>query len=164
MDLEAIVLGILATAVFLVPIFFIQRKQKGEANKAKKAFLAAASAQGLNIGQHDFWNERYGIGMDEAQGQIFYWHNEEADLQESIIDLSSVRKTSIDNMHRDVNGNRIIDMIVLRVALHGPKAPELYLPFYNREGSMMLSGELQLAEKWSNIIQQNMAKMQAVQV
>ena len=164
MDLEAIVLGLLATAVFLVPIFFIQRKQKGNANKAKQAFLAAAAKQGLTIGQHDFWNERYGIGLDEAQGRLYYWHHDEVEPKEINIDLGSVRRSTVDNMYRDVNGNRVIDMIALRVALHGPKAPELNLPFYTKEGSMMLSGELQLAEKWSNIIQQRTAKMQAVQV
>lgn len=164
MDSVTIILGVLATAVFLVPIFYIQRKQKGQANKAKQAFLEAANEQGLQIGRHDFWNEQYGIGLDEAKSRLFYWHNNGYDPQEVVVDLGSVKRCVVDNVHHDVNGNRIIDSIVLRVAMHGPKATELYLPFYSKEGNMMLSGELQLAEKWSGIVQHSMVNRQAVQV
>lgn len=166
MDFETILLGILATAVFLLPILYIQRKQKSQANKGQQAFVAAAQLHGLQLSTSDFWGNQYGIGLDKVQGKLFYRNASELDPQEVVIDLGQVRRCSFDNVHREQNGNRIIDMIVLRIGLHGPKAPELYLPFYNREGNLMLSGELQLAEKWCHLIQQQLADQprQAVQV
>jgi hypothetical protein len=156
MDFEVILLGILATAVFLVPIVIIQSRQKGQSNKAMQAFLTAAVQQGLHLGKHDYWNEQYGIGLDETKAKLYYWHNDPVDPQEVVIDLETVRRSTVENVYREVNGNRIIDSIGLRVALHGAKSPELYLPFYNKEGSMMLSDELPLAEKWKGIIQDSM--------
>jgi hypothetical protein len=152
MDFETIMLGLLALAVFLVPIFYIQRKQKGQANKVEQVFLEASQKQGLNLSKYDFWNEQYGIGMDEAHSKLYYWNNATQDPLEVLIDLHSIRRSAVDNMYREVNKNRVIDMIVLRLALHGPKSPELYLTFYNKDGSMMLNDELLLASKWDSIL------------
>jgi hypothetical protein len=166
MDFETMLLGILATAAFLLPILYIQRRQKSQANKEQQAFVAAAQLQGLQLSEFDFWADQYGIGLDKAQGKLFYRNASELDPQEVVLYLEQVRRCTFDNVHREQNGNRIIDMIVLRIGLYGPKSPELYLPFYNREGSLMLSGELQLAEKWCRLIQQHVAKQpqQPVQV
>jgi hypothetical protein len=157
MDLEVILMGVLATAVFLVPIIIIQYKQKGQATKTMQAFLTASVQQELHLGMYDFWNEQYGIGLDETKGQLYYWHNDAVDPQEVVIDLGTVRRSTVENVYREVNDNRIIDSIGLRVALDGPKAPELYLSFYTKEGSMMLSNELPLAGKWNAILQSSKA-------
>ncbi|WP_299700534.1 hypothetical protein [uncultured Pontibacter sp.] len=164
MDFETIILGLLCLGAFLVPIFYIQRMQTGQTNKALKVFLAAAEQQGLHLSKHDLWNEQYGIGLDETKGKLYYWHNDAVDPQEVLIDLGTVRRSTVENMYREVNGNRIIDSIGLRVSLHGAKAPELYLPFYTKEGSMMLSNELPLAEKWNAILQSAVVTPQAVKV
>ncbi|MDO6391300.1 hypothetical protein Q4E40_14260 [Pontibacter sp. BT731] len=164
MEISTIVMGILALALFVIPIYFIQNKQKAKLNKAKQPFIEAAHRHGLHLGRHDVWNGQYGIGLDEANNRLFYWHNEKPNPQETIIDLGSVKQCVVDNVHRDVNGNRIIDAIGLRIALHGAKAASVYLPFYITEDIMMLKGELQLAEKWNSIIQGKMTSRQAVQV
>ncbi len=166
MDFETMLLGILAVAVFLLPILYIQRKQKSQAGKERRAFVMAAEQQGLQLSEFDFWADQYGIGVDSVQGRLYYRNASELDPQEVVLHLNQVRRCTFDNVHREQNGNRIIDMIVLRIGLHGPKAPELYLPFYNREGNLMLSGELQLAEKWCKLIQEQMVHQpqKAVQV
>ncbi|MBX0331854.1 hypothetical protein K3G39_01240 [Pontibacter sp. HSC-14F20] len=164
MDISTIIMGILAVALFIIPIYYIQHKQKSNVSKAKQPFLDAANQQGLQLGQHDFWNEQYGIGLDQSGNRLFYWHHDGQKPQETIIDLGAVKQSVVENMHREVNSNRIIDTIGLRLSVSGTKSPNLYLPFYDKEGSMMLSGELQLAEKWNAIIQSKMASRQAVQV
>lgn len=139
--------------------------QVGQVNKAVKVYLAAAEQHGLTIGQHDFWNQRYGLGLDEGQRKLFYWHDDAHDPQEVVVELNEVRKCTVNNVYREVNGNRIIDMIGLRLTMQGARSPELYLSFYDKEGSMMLSNELPLAEKWNGIIQASTAASpQAVKV
>lgn len=163
MDTSTIVLGILSVALFIIPLYYIQHKQKLKVSKAKQPFLDAATRQGLQLGQQDFWNEQFGIGLDEASNRLFYWHIDGQKPQESVIELDTVKQSILENLHHDVNGNRIIDSIGLRLSLIGAKVPNLYLPFYDKEGNMMLNGELQLAEKWNAIIQNKMAS-KAVQV
>src|SRR5690606_16013069 len=119
---------------------------------------------GLQLGQQGFWNEQYGIGLDETNNRLFYWHLDGLKPQEVVVDLGAVKQSAVDNVFRDVNGNRIIDAIGLRLSQSGGKSPNLYLPFYTKEGSMMLSGELQLAEKWNAIVLSKIASRQAVQV
>lgn len=158
MDFETLLLGVLATAVFLLPILYIQRKQKTDANKAQQAFVDAAQLHGLQLTEFNFWGDQYGIALDAAQGKLYYRNAHPQDPQEVLLYLDKVHRCTFDNVHRDQNGNRIVDKIVLRIGLQGPKAPELSLPFYNREGNLMLSGELQLAEKWCKLIRENMVK------
>ena len=163
MDTSTIVLGILSMALFVIPLYYIQHKQKSNVSKAKQPFLEAANRQGLQLAQQDFWNEQYGIGLDEASNRLFFWHNDGQKPQEVVIELGTVKQSILENLHHEVNGNRIIDSIGLRLSLNGAKLPNLYLPFYDKEGNMMLNGELQLAEKWNAIIQNKMAA-KAVQV
>ena len=165
MDTSTIVMGLLALALFVIPVYYLQHKQKSKLNKAKQPFMEAANRKGLNLGQHDVWDEQYGIGLDEVNNRLFYWHNDQDEPQETSLDLGSVKQCEVDNAHRDVNGNRIIDAIGLRIALHGSKATSVYLPFYVTKDIMMLRGELQLAEKWNAIIQKRIVQTpQAVKV
>jgi hypothetical protein len=92
MDFETIMLGLLAVAVFLVPIFYIQRKQKGQANKVEQVFLEASQKQGLNLSKYDFWNEQYGIGLDEVNNKLYYWNNTAQDPQEVLVDVHSIQE------------------------------------------------------------------------
>ncbi|SIT77487.1 hypothetical protein [Pontibacter indicus] len=164
MDTSTIVMGILALALFVVPIYYIQQKQKSKLNKAKQPFLDAAQRHGLQLGKYDFWNEQYGIGLDETESRLFYWHNETGIPQEMITELSSVKQSIVDSAYRENNGNRIFDAIGLRLMLQGAKESSVYLPFYLTKDIMMLKGELKLAEEWNAIIQHNISSRKAVQV
>ncbi|MCP2044285.1 hypothetical protein [Pontibacter sp. HSC-36F09] len=165
MDTSTILMVIVTLALFVVPAIYIQRRQKSKLNIAKQPFIEAANRQGLQLGEHDFWNEKYGIGLDEANNRLYFWHKEDNDPQETILDLGSVKQSVVENAHRDVNGNRIIDAVGLRIAFYGAKATSVYLPFYVTKDIMMLKGELQLAEKWNAIIQKRIVQTpQAVKV
>lgn len=164
MDSSTILLGILAVALFIVPVYYIQHRQKTQVYKAKQPFLAAAQQQGVSLGQHDFWNEQYGIGLDTTNSRLFYWSSDAHAPQQVVIDLGTVKHIALENMHREVSGNRIIDSIGLRLSLSGAKAQSLYLPFYDKEGNMMLNGELQLAEKWQVLLKSKTEGIPAVQV
>jgi hypothetical protein len=158
MDLATLIIGLLSVAVFIVPVLYIQRKQKGNSGKLLAAFMAAGAQQGLRITKHERWNEQFAIGLDETQHKLFYMNKQALTPQQVVVDLAEVKNCAVVNMSRDVNGSRIIDLIGLRFSFHNTKWPEQLLEFYNKEESMLLSGELQLAEKWRVIVSDAMAQ------
>jgi hypothetical protein len=162
MDFETLIIGLLAMAVFIVPIYLIQIKQKGNSGKMLAGFRAMAAQQQLHFTRLDSWNDNYAIALDEVQQKLMYMNGLEANTPYLIIDfLKEVKKCTLINEHRDINGNRVIDRIALHLTLHSGKQREQELVFYDREQSMILSGELPLAEKWCLLISETVAKASA---
>jgi hypothetical protein len=95
-----------------------------KAGKSLQVFLDAAKLQELQLSKYDFWNEQYGIGLDETRRKLYYWHNDAQHPKELLVDLGSIRKSEVENVFREVNANRVIDHIGLRLALLGAKSPE----------------------------------------
>ncbi|WP_018477592.1 hypothetical protein [Pontibacter roseus] len=164
MDLETIVIGLFALAVFVLPILYIQRKQKAKAGKALGNFLALGEQHQLRLTQHESWNEFYAIGLDEGQRKLFYLNQQEAQVPPIVVDLTEVKKCEVANEYRELNGNRIIDLIGLRLTFRNPAQREQILEFYSKEGNTMLSVELQLARKWSDRINAAIATLARVAV
>jgi len=152
MDLEIIIIGILSVALFIVPIYLIQKKQKGKVAKARQAFVDRGAQRQLNITTCELWNPAYAIGIDEQQRKLLYLSDFEQQTREQLVDLDQVKQCRVLNEYRDSNGNRMIDHIALVLSMAGPKPGELQLEFYNNQISMMHSDELKVAEKWNATI------------
>ncbi|GAB3196254.1 hypothetical protein ABID22_002830 [Pontibacter aydingkolensis] len=149
MDLETLIIGAISLAVFIVPIILIQSKQKAKKNKLLSEFLASGEQQQLRITQYDFWNQCYGIGLDEVQQKLFYANKCAGKEQQLVINLAEVSKCRLVSEKREVNGNVVFDLIGLHISFRNPKLPDQHLEFYNKEISLSLMDELQLAEKWN---------------
>ncbi|WP_266203384.1 hypothetical protein [Pontibacter kalidii] len=157
MDLTTIVIGCLALAVFIVPIMYLQRKQKEKTGKASAEFLAMGEQQQVRLAKYELWNDRYGIGLDEEQKKLFYLRKDDAQEQKLLLNLADFKKSSVSSASRDVNGTKVFDLIELRLTSRNAKHSELRLEVYDKEVSIMLSGELQLAEKWNTLINASIA-------
>ncbi|WP_299825355.1 hypothetical protein [uncultured Pontibacter sp.] len=150
MDFVTIIIGLISLALFIVPIMYISRKQKQVAGKAMQEFLALAGQQELSLTKYDFWNQRFALGLDEKQHKLFYFCKQADKEQVLLLDLADVKSCELVKDSREVNDNKIIDLIALRLSFRAAK-PQL-LVFYQKEDNMLLGGELQLATKWSAII------------
>src|SRR5690606_15737911 len=82
----------------------------------------------------------------------FYLKKQDGQPKTTLIDLTEVEKCRVVNVHHDLNSTRLIDLIELRFTYRNQKPAERGLVFYTKEESMSLSGELQLAEKWNNLV------------
>lgn len=157
MDLQTIIIGVLALAVFIVPVYLIQSKQKKQSVKVLDELLSFSEEQQLRLTRLDFWNEVFAIGIDETNRKLVYYNKQDFSPRQVIIDLADVKNCEVVKESREVNGNLIIDQIVLRFSFDGPKKQEQRLEFYNREQNMMLSSELHFARKWVEIVNDHTA-------
>ena len=151
MDLSTIIISIIALMLFVVPIMYIKSVQKKKAQKHLNEFLGQAQAQQLQLTQHEFWDDCYGIGLDEAKQKLFYVKKHQGNEQQQVVNLAEMKSCSVSTTSREAGDNTVIEQISLRFTPRTPKAQELYLEFYSHEVNLMVSGELRTANKWSDI-------------
>ncbi len=142
-------------ALFVVPILYVQRKQKSRTAKLLSDFLRLGESRQLRVTKHELWNDCYGIGLDEGQKKLFYVSTRNSNEQQLLVNLLDLKKSTVASVRREVNGSKIIDQVGLRLTPREGK--ELYLEFYNKEENLNMSGELQLAEKWNGLISGSIA-------
>ncbi|WP_162055025.1 hypothetical protein [Pontibacter pamirensis] len=152
MDITSVIIGLISLALFAVPVMLIQRKQKQQKQKQLQHFLDIAQQQQLTITQHDLWNHHFAIGIDTEQSILLFLKKRAEGEGMLLLHLSEVAACRVNNVNREVAGNRVIDLIELRFTFQVSGLREQAVEFYNREESMSLNEELLLAEKWRDIV------------
>ncbi|WP_114783536.1 hypothetical protein [Botryobacter ruber] len=157
MDLETIITGLVFLALCILPVIYVQRKQKAKKKKLIKEFTSLAQHRQITISQHDFWQPDYAIGIDTVNKKLLYTRKKEGNEQLIVVDLQDLKQCRVNNLYRDANGSRTIDLIELSLVFANAKTPEKKLEFYNREVNLNFNDELLLAQTWENIINSSSA-------
>lgn len=160
MDLYKIIgwsIFILILAAFV--IFFQVRSRKR--NSRKLAVLHSfASENNCTISTYDSWeNTLLGISNPERNTLFFIRSTPGGEIRQ-IINLSEVAECRIFKTERKIEYNKelvnVIDKIELRLSFSHAKPP-VSLEFYNVDyDNLTLTGELQLAQKWTEMIKSNL--------
>ncbi len=95
------------------------------------------------------------IGLDESANTLFFFRRSKDKETLQYISLSEVQYCKVINTNKILNnegGSKVIERLELSLYFMGNKPPIL-LEFYNMNSdSLILSGELQLIEKWAKIV------------
>ncbi len=154
MDLQTIIIGLVATALCVLPILYLQSIRKKEKGKLLQSFLAVAAQRQLQLSTSEMWDPFFAIGIDLQKMQLIYLSDctySESTIQ---LDLTTIEKCTVEKLSSQANGNLVIEAIALKIRYRdAAKFKESTLVFYQKEMSLNLRDELQLAEKWQKIIE-----------
>lgn len=151
--------------IFVIVVILYLVLNTNTKNKEKKKLQSLtdlASAQNCNISKYEFDN-KISLGMDEKNNFLFYVKATGENSETRIINLSDVKKCKVLNTSRTVKFNNSNSMVVERIEIgfepDNKNGEPVLLEFYNveKDGSILM-GELQLAEKWSAIINEKLNK------
>ncbi len=146
-------------AIFISPVIYLNTAKKAIDKKLLKEFLELASQHRLNITEVDFWNDRFGIGLDSAAKKLFYMRKEKDTATVKVIELMKVKNCRANRVNRSVAVNRstreIVDRLELVFMPIDLKDSDLSsnLIFYQGDESLGLKNELPLLNKWEQRIQ-----------
>ena len=150
-----IVATIIAISVILYVLVSVQSK-----NKAKKKLQVLndfASKHNCSITKNEIYNN-ISIGMDEKTNFLFFIksNNDIIDVLKHV-NLSEIRNCIVVNTGRTVKFNNSYTTVIEKLDLCfypvNKNKEQLQLEFYNVElDGSILNDELQLIEKWSDII------------
>lgn len=165
MDTSSAIIGIVMLLLAAVPIFIFKR-QKSKRDKLILGKLEALIKNKVSqLTVYEIWNDR-SIGLDKTSDKLYYvGKNAETEIALTV-DLTQVHscsllKTNYDGepASNDPNSIRKITLILKSVS---PKKEEIKLDFYAEEvDGANLNGELQLAQKWAELINRNLIIEQA---
>jgi len=161
MNTFSLIFGLAILGLFLIPVFYFQRTQNKAMRELAKSFKQFAASNSINISKSDFWDNMYGIGIDDKNNKVLYVkHNNQNDVV-AVLDMNDVDKCTIEKLTENHHTKRNHETVVNHVNLvithsNGNKNKDL-LEFYDESVSPRLNSELVLAEKWQKLISKKTA-------
>lgn len=137
-------------------IVFIRVRNKNRDKRTLAVLQTFARENNSEISYYDTWDKTL-IGIDNKEiNRLFFIRNiPDREIRE-LINISEVADCRMSKTERKVKYDKetvnVIDRIELIFSFYNQK-PEIALEFYNTDyDQLTLSGELQLAQKWTGII------------
>ncbi len=155
MDLATAFIGSILLIFSLSPFIFFYFYNKSREKKLYKLLLSLAKSQKSVISRYEACNDVI-IGLDESSRTLFFCKDSKVKKFQKHIGLKDVNACKIvkTSNHGGSNGSGYvaIDFLGLSIEYTNKSKPVDVLEFYDASENNQLSGELQMIEKWENII------------
>jgi hypothetical protein len=147
-------------AIVLVFYLVISTNRKNKERKKLQVLTDLASKQNCSITKYEL-DSKISLGLDEKNNFLFYLKTNGENVETRYINLSEVKKCKVVNTNRTVRFNNSNSVVVERLEIsfepNNKAAEPVLLEFYNDDNNgSILNGELQLAEKWSAIVNERL--------
>jgi hypothetical protein len=156
MELGTTIVGILVLLICIIPFAMVGYRSKLNNKKKLEELIAFAKEKKGNITIHEQWRNS-AIGLDKQNEMIFYFHQEnETKIFHQIL-LQEIESCNINNVNSNIsnkgNNYKIIEKIELVFSYQDKKLEKIALNIFNSKSEgLTVSGELQIAEKWHQLI------------
>lgn len=158
MDLGSIIIGILSISVIIIPILIMNKNRKKRKEKILENLKSIAVEKNCLISNYEFCGN-FIIGIDDTKSYVFFYKkNNEAEATKVNVNLCNIADCKLINIGRTVGNSKIIDKAGIRFVPLSKTAPPLDMEFYNSEESMHMNGELQVAEKWQQLLREKIKR------
>jgi ABC-type glycerol-3-phosphate transport system permease component len=156
-----IIMAGMVVLIFVLPSIWMYVKSLKNEKRFKNKLFNLATRSSCEISQFDFWKST-AIGIDKNRHRIFYVRDLKSEELKKEVDLSEIQKCRVLNSSRSLhakNGNyTAIDKLELIFINKDKNKPEIGLEFYSiAHDSLAIAGEVQLVEKWSGIVEKELA-------
>lgn len=156
MDGITILLAVIISGLFAAPFVLAAYNKKQTKSKYQQALTQSWPGKSLSLDSYDNWNG-YALGLDSRQRLLAYIRFDgEAIAEKQLIELAQFGGCNIKQETETADtGHRSTKRLGLQLTPRqaGSAAP-CYLLFYDAGINFMLSGELELANKWSKKIRE----------
>jgi len=134
-------------AVIILPFLWVSRNKKKKKKQILEALKAMASGHQSQIDEHEIFTES-AIGLDAANNKLFFYRKKEEEEDKQIIDLDLFNRCAFQKRMR----NGVVAHILVELHPREKKRDEIYLDFFNVDIDGQLSGQLEVARKWTEKI------------
>lgn len=154
MDSGIIIIGIITLLVCILPFIFMARSRKIKTNQMLDALNNLAKEKDCKITTHEFCGDLL-VGIDEHKPYFFLYKKTLNNTVNQAVNLSEIKSCEIVNTkyNRD-----IVQKLELKFISENTKQADILVEFYNRIENFQLSGEIQLIEKWVELIKEQIRK------
>lgn len=163
MDLHSTITII--SIVLLVVIFYLINKISKKKKEARhlQTFYGLAEKNNCTISEYERWNSSI-IGIDADRNHVFVLRKTNDIESTQIINLADFQKCRVNESSRVVSSKesstKVVDRIEITLSNLERNKPDTTIEFYNTAyDSLIVVRELQVAEKWSKIINDKLLEL-----
>lgn len=155
MNLGTGLVGAILIAICMLPFVLMIRGRKKKEKQLLQSVLALANNHHCKISRYEL-SEEFAVGLDEIANQLFFFKKTtDKDIAQHVnlaeIKTCRVIKTANGNGNKE-DHFKSIDKLDLHFSFLDRKNSDISWAFYNVEENFELNGEIQMIEKWANII------------
>jgi hypothetical protein len=164
MELSVTLIALVTVAAFVVPLILVSRGRKVKEKKYLQILSEMAGKNGCAITEHEYFNNTC-IGIDRKSNFVFFSRKSEAGELSQAIDLKDVFRSRVmklsNTVSKEDSAYKVVEKIQLAFSYKDKTRPETFLEFYSNDHDSLTIWELQIAEKWARIINENIVKIPA---
>jgi hypothetical protein len=161
MELKFVLIGAILLAICILPIILVIRSGKKAERKMKQSLTSIANQNNCQISQYELCGDIV-IGLDEIKNFVFFHNRSNGKTTAQAIELANYQSCKIVKTSRTIKSNKgnytEIEKLQLSFAPITKAGNEIILNFFIVDDSFQLNGELQVIEKWSNLINNRLNK------
>lgn len=147
MELGTTVMGITLLVLCTLPFILAMNGQKSKQKKLVRSLQTLADPHQSKIADKDCY-ANFAIGVDESNLHCYYYKKGKEIELKNCIELTDVEHCSINKVTESKFKNDHVDKIELVLRSKDSSKPSQVLEFYNSDEFMTMGGELKLAQKW----------------
>lgn len=160
MKLSESFITILMIILGITPFIWFTYLGRKALGKSKNIIKDLLKKEDFNFNQKEFWNHNF-IGIDEAKNKLLFIKLSSGENQIERINLNEVKSCQISKTTKDYKREKKMETelqtLNLELTFTSVK-PKLILNFYDIDEKLSEDLELKRAEKWQQLILQNVTK------
>ncbi len=160
MKISITVVIILTTFLCVLPFLWFMLIGKNATRKKEKIFRDLIKKENLSLSQEEQWNNNF-LGIDETKKVLTFITLNSLQTNILNIDLKDVKSCQINKVTRDFKRDKKVESELQTLHLeltYNSSKPKEVLTLYNIEDQLSEDFEIKRAEKWQQIINQNLVK------
>ena len=159
METTTILLTVAIIILCALPIALVLRNKSKNEKKFRER-LSNIGGDGATLKKFDRWGNK-AVAVDNRNHKLYFF-SDRIDNGHKVIDLSELQQVSLIKTHHNggLQASGVIKKVELYLIPKDKAKPNIELEFYNSEhDSLTIREELQLAEKWSTILESSISRL-----
>lgn len=163
MSLKIIIIDAALIVLCITPFVWLAMKRKNKKQGLLLKIIALADKGQHKITVNDYWDTT-AIGLDKQAGVLFFYRKKNEQEHTDTIQLSDIQSCRKVETGHTVGSKgssvRVLDKLELELVPQSKQKEIHLLEFYDSEVSSILGDELQMIEKWVDLVNQQISSLQ----
>ncbi|MEZ4801741.1 MAG: hypothetical protein R2797_03140 [Gelidibacter sp.] len=163
MKLSETVTTVLITLLGIMPFIWFTYIGKKSSIKSKKTIKDLIKGENLKFAEKEFWNHNF-IGIDKEKQVLLFVKIKSPENEIVRVDLNNVKSCVIHKNTRDIKREKKLESELqqMNLELQFYSKPSVTLNLYDIEDRLSEDFEMKRAEKWKQLITDNIQKSSVV--
>lgn len=165
MNFQSIITGAIVIALCFSPFIYMAMRGKKREKNFLHLLLNKAKQLNCNITNYEISGNII-IGLDETTKELFFLRKINNEERFQHLNLKEIKSVRLNNANRVISSGKsqqkVLDKLQLAFTYTKAGNPEVIFEFFNSDESLIVNGELKLIEKWSKLLNEEIAVKSAI--